>query len=126
MASQHQDSVVGHDEGQHHEGMTKRKIWRVFFYLLALTAVEFFIALVLVHGGVVEKGPVVNVVYIALTLLKAYYIIAYFMHLKFETFGFIMSVGIVFLFIIYFIALMLTEGGYLNTHYHAFPHWANP
>jgi len=121
-----QNHTVGHAEEQHHEGMTKRKIWQVFFYLLALTALEFFIALVLVHGGVIEKGMAVNVVYIALTLLKAYYIVAYFMHLKFETFGFIMSVAIVFLFIIYFIALMLTEGGYLNTHYHAFPHWANP
>jgi len=126
MASQHQDPVIGHEEGQHHEGMTKGKIWRVFFYLLALTALEFFIALVLVHGGVIEKTLAVNAVYIVLTLLKAYYIIAYFMHLKFETFGFIMSVGIVFVLIIYFIALMLTEGGYLNTHYHAFPHWGNP
>ncbi|HWL00598.1 MAG TPA: cytochrome C oxidase subunit IV family protein [Parapedobacter sp.] len=121
-----QDHIVEHAEGQHHEGMTKRKIWQVFFYLLALTALEFFIALVLVHGGVIEKSMTVNVVYIALTLLKAYYIVAYFMHLKFETFGFIMSVAVVFILIIYFIALMLTEGGYLNTHYHAFPHWANP
>src|SRR3546814_15617857 len=106
-----QDHTAEHAEGQHHEGMTKRKIWQVFFYLLALTALEFFIALVLVHGGVVEKGLGVTTVYIALTLVKAYYIIAYFMHLKFETFGFIMSVAIVFLFIIYFIALMLTVGG---------------
>src|SRR5690606_40402170 len=96
-----------HTEGQHQEGMTKGKIWRVFFYLLALTALEFFIALVLVHGGVIEKSMTVNVVYIVLTLVKAYYIVAYFMHLKFETFGFIMSVAIVFILIIYFIALML-------------------
>ena len=115
-----------HADGQHHEGMTKGKIWRVFFYLLALTALEFFIALVLVHGGVIEKSMSVNIVYIVLTLLKAYYIVAYFMHLKFETFGFILSVAISFLLIIYFIALMLTEGGYLHTHYNPFPHWANP
>jgi len=126
MDSQHHDHTVGHEEGQHHEDMTKGKIWRVFFYLLALTALEFFIALVLVHGGIIEKSLAVNVVYIVLTLLKAYYIIAYFMHLKFETFGFIMSVAIVFVLIIYFIALMLTEGGYLNTHYNPFPYWANP
>ncbi len=106
--------------------MSKGKIWRVFFYLLALTALEFFIALVLVHGGYVSKGLAVNTVYIVLTLVKAYYIVAYFMHLKFETFGFIMSVSIVFLFIIYFIVLMLTEGGYLNTHYNPSPFWPNP
>jgi len=126
MASQHHDHTAGHEEGQHHEGMTKGKIWRVFFYLLAITALEFFIALVLVHGGMVPKGLGVNMVYIVLTLLKAYYIVAYFMHLKFETFGFITSITIVFLFIVYFIALMLTEGGYLNTHYNAFPFWENP
>lgn len=121
-----QDHTVEHAEGQHHEGMTKRKIWRVFFYLLALTALEFFIALVLVHGGVVEKSLAVNMVYIALTLLKAYYIIAYFMHLKFETFGFITSIAITMVLIVYFITLMLTEGGYLHTHYNPFPYWANP
>ncbi len=125
MASQHHDPTVAHEE-EHHEGMTKGKIWRVFFYLLALTALEFFIALVLVHGGIVKKGLGVNIVYIALTLIKAYYIVAYFMHLKFETFGFITSITVVFLFIIYFIALMLTEGGYLNTHYNLFPFWENP
>ena len=126
MATQHHDHTVEHGEGQHHEGMSKGKIWRVFFYLLALTALEFFIALALVHGGVIEKSLTVNIVYIVLTLLKAYYIIAYFMHLKFETFGFITSVAISFLLIVYFIVLMLTEGGYLNTHYHSFPHWGNP
>ena len=122
--SQHHDHIVGQEEG-HHEGMTKGRIWRVFFYLLAITALEFFIALVLVHGGIVSKGLGVNMVYIALTLLKAYYIVAYFMHLKFETFGFIMSVAIVFLFIIYFIALMLTEGTYLHDHFNPFPFWPN-
>ncbi|WP_257666054.1 cytochrome C oxidase subunit IV family protein [Parapedobacter tibetensis] len=125
MASNH-DHTVGHEETAHHEGMTKGKIWRVFFYLLALTALEFFIALVLVHGGYVEKGLAVNITYIMLTLLKAYYIVAYFMHLKFETFGLIMSISVVFLFIIYFIALMLMEGTYLNTHYNPFPFWTTP
>ena len=126
MASQHQDYTVEHEEGQHHAGMTKRKIWTVFFYLLALTALEFFIALALVHGGVIEKSLTVNIIYIVLTLLKAYYIIAYFMHLKFEKFGFIVSVAISFVLIIYFITLMLTEGGYLNSHYNPFQHWDNP
>ncbi|SFB83042.1 Cytochrome c oxidase subunit IV [Parapedobacter composti] len=125
MVSQHNDTVE-HEGAEHHDGMTKGKIWRVFFYLLALTALEFFIALALVHGGVIEKGLGVNIVYIILTLLKAYYIVAYFMHLKYETFGFIMSITIVFLFIIYFIVLMLTEGTYLKSHYNPFPFWPNP
>ncbi len=126
MSSHHANNDT-HEAVAHHEaGMTKGKIWKVFFYLLALTALEFFIALVLVHPGVIQKSLAVNVVYIALTLLKAYYIVAYFMHLKFETFGFIMSVSIVFLFIIYLIVLMLIEGNFLFSHYHVYPWWPNP
>lgn len=123
--NQHDNSIQ--DGAVHHEpDMTKGKIWKVFFYLLALTALEFFIALALVHKGVIQKGLAVNVVYIVLTLIKAYYIVAYFMHLKFETFGFITSVCIVFLFIIYFIVLMLIEGNYLLTNYNEYPWWPNP
>src|SRR5690606_2563978 len=125
MASNH-DNIAAHEDAGHHEGMTKKKIWRVFFYLLALTALEFFIALVLVHGGIVAKGLAVNITYIILTLLKAYYIVAYFMHLKFETFGFIVSTTIVFIFIIYFIVLMLTEGAYMKSHFNPFSFWPNP
>lgn len=122
MAVNH-DHTVSEHEGGHDAGMTKGKIWKVFFYLLALTALEFFIALALVHAGHIEKSLMVNVVYIVLTLWKAYYIIAYFMHLKFETFGFILCVSLVFLLIVYLITLLLTEGAYLNIHYNAYPFW---
>src|SRR5690606_30239984 len=122
-ASNHHDNIAEHGGAAHHEGMTKKKIWRVFFYLLALTALEFFIALVLVHGGIVSKGLAVNITYIILTLVKAYYIVAYFMHLKFETFGFIMSTTVVLIFVIYLIALMLTEGAYMKSHFNPFSFW---
>lgn len=124
----HHNTATGHEVEEHHheEGMSKKKIWQVFFYLLALTALEFFIALALVHKGVLEKGAFVNTIYILLTIVKAYYIVAYFMHLKFEKFGFIICCSIVFLFIIYFIALMLIEGGYLLNHYNEYPWWPNP
>jgi len=118
-------TVAGHAHDEHHEGMSKGKIWRVFFYLLALTVLEFVIALGFVHGGIIEKGPLVNFIYITLTLIKAYYIIAYFMHLKFERFGFIMSVSAVFVLIIYFIILLLTEGAYLYLHNNEHMFWPN-
>jgi len=96
----HSNDTHGTTGVEHHEpDMTKGKIWKVFFYLLFLTALEFFIALALVHKGILEKGPFVNTVYIVLTLIKAYYIVAYFMHLKFEKAGFIMCCSIVFIFI---------------------------
>lgn len=98
------------------DAMTPNRIWKVFFYLLGLTALEFIIALVFVHGGIIAKGPFVISVYVVLTIIKAYYIIAYFMHLKFETKGFIMIAGLAMILLVYFIILLFTEGGYLMKH----------
>ena len=112
MATEHIDT---HDHAGEHEGMTKTKIWQVFFYLLGITALEFFIALVLIPKGYMGQG-VGNFSYIILTLVKAFYIVAYFMHLKFEKFAFKTSIIVSLLFIVYFIVLLLTEGAYLHIH----------
>lgn len=118
------DHTAAHDE--HHEGMDAKAIWRVFFVLLALTALEFLIALGFVHHwGILQKGMFVNIVYIILTLAKAYYIVAYFMHLKFEKSSFIVSTTIAFLFIIYFIVLMLIEGNFLLGAFQDHPIYPN-
>jgi cytochrome c oxidase subunit IV len=100
------------EHAHEHESMTKRKIWQVFFYLLGITALEFFIALYLIPKGIVSHG-VGNFAYILLTLVKAFYIVAYFMHLKFEKFAFKASIVLSLLFIVYFIVLMLIEGNYI-------------
>lgn len=120
----HHDNISAHDE--HHEGLDAKKIWSVFFILLALTALEFLIALGFVHHwGILQKGMLVNTIYIALTLVKAYYIVAYFMHLKFEKSGFIISSSIGFIFIVYFIVLMLTEGSHLFEAFQSHPIFQN-
>jgi|SRR5690554_1842873 len=94
--------------------MTKGKIWKVFFYLLGLTALEFLIALGFVETGLIEKGTAVIVVYIILTILKAYYIVAYFMHLKFEKKGMIIMLGMPLALLVYLIVLVFIEGQYLG------------
>lgn len=106
-----------HDEHAHgeHAGLDKKKIWQVFGILLAITVIEFIIALILIPKGLMSQH-VGNFVYIALTLLKAFYIVAYFMHLKYEKVGLQVSLTVVFVFIFYFIVLMLIEGGYLHLH----------
>lgn len=123
MSTHHENHGANTVAGTHEEGMSKGRIWKVFFILLFLTALEFFIALALVHKGVIPKNLTVNIVYIVLTLMKAYYIIAYFMHLKFEANSFITIVSVVFILIIYFIILMLIEGNYLLTEYNRYPWW---
>jgi len=101
-----------HDE---HVGLSKSKIWQVFFILLGITVVEFIIALVILPKHLVPHMAG-NIAYVLLTLLKAYYIVSFFMHLKFEKTGLQLSLGLAFIFIFYFIVLMLTEGGYLHIH----------
>ncbi len=120
----HDHTLDTHDA--HGAGMDKKAIWNVFFILLGLTGVEFLVALGFVHHwGIVEKGPMLYAFYVVLTLIKAYYIVAFFMHLKFEKKGFIISCSIVFIFIIYFIVLMLIEGDYLLEHFREHPIYPN-
>ena len=102
----------GHDD---HAGLSKGKIWKVFGILLLITVIEFIIALVFIPKGYMTQH-VGNYIYIALTLLKAFYIVAYFMHLKYEKLGLQLALTVSFVFIIYFIVLMLIEGGFLNIH----------
>lgn len=107
-----------HDQDEHageHQGMTKKKIWQVFFYLLGITALEFVIALYLIPKEIINQG-IGNFAYIALTLVKAFYIVAYFMHLKFEKLALKTGITISIIFIVYFIILMLTEGSYMHVH----------
>jgi caa(3)-type oxidase subunit IV len=97
-----------HVEGGEHDTMTRRKIWNVFFVLLGITTVEFIIALYLVPHGVLAPN-VANPVYIVLTLAKAFYIVAYFMHLKFERVGLVYSILVPILFIIGLILVLTNE-----------------
>lgn len=111
MSSEH----TNHEHASEHEGMSKSKIWQVFFYLLGITAIEFFIALYMIPKGMIGHG-LGNFIYIVLTLVKAFYIVAYFMHLKFEKFALKTGITVSLIFIIYFIVLMLIEGAYQFTH----------
>jgi cytochrome c oxidase subunit 4 len=101
-----------HGEGEHgdHEGMSKKRIWKVFGILLLITCVEFFIALAISphYPGAIWINPA----YIILTLFKAYFIIAFFMHLKFEKTGLILAIIIPVLFIIGLILVLTNESHY--------------
>jgi len=97
-----------HHEGGEHETMTKKSIWNVFFILLGITVVEFFIALVIVPGHP-EYLRFANPAYIVLTLAKAFFIVAYFMHLKFEKIGLALAIIVPILFIIGLILVLTNE-----------------
>ena len=96
------------EHAKEHEGMSKKRIWNVFFVLLGITCVEFFIALYLVPRGHMTYHSA-NPIYIVLTLLKAFYIVGYFMHLKFEKLGLVFAVIVPVLFIIGLILVLTNE-----------------
>lgn len=98
-------------EHEDHEGMSKGRIWKVFFILLGITCVEFIIALYLApHYHIPSHW--INPIYIVLTLFKAFYIVAYFMHLKFEKIGLALAIIVPILFIIGLILVLTNESHY--------------
>ncbi|MCX6351129.1 MAG: cytochrome C oxidase subunit IV family protein [Bacteroidetes bacterium] len=99
------------EQGLHEIHSTKKEIWKVFFILLAITLLEFLIALTPSIKHSMSKGTVI-VVYLFLTLLKAFYIVGYFMHLRHEKMNMAYTILIPFMFIIYFVTLMILEGKY--------------
>jgi cytochrome c oxidase subunit 4 len=108
MSSETTDIHAEHAE--HGETMTKKKIWKVFYILLGITAIEFLIAL-----GIAPHYPGahwVNPIYIVLTLFKAFYIVGYFMHLKFEKLDMALAIIVPVLFIIGLILVLTNESHY--------------
>ena len=97
-----------------HAAMSKGRIWKVFFILLALTGLEFIIALG-IPETMLARTPR-NIIYVILTLAKAYYIVAFFMHLKFEKTALILIISLSFILVVYLIILVLIEGQYLHVH----------
>ncbi len=105
------ETTTVHAEHGEHESMTKGRIWKVFFILLGITCVEFFIALFLApHYGIPSHW--INPIYIVLTLFKAFYIVAFFMHLKFEKIGLAVAIIVPILFIIGLILVLTNESHY--------------
>lgn len=89
-----------------------KRIWFVFWILLGITSLEFLIAFI--------KGPLgiphllVVSVFVGLTIFKAFYIVADFMHLRHEVKALIWSIILPLTFVVWFIVAMLTEGDYTH------------
>ena len=82
-----------------------RHIWMIALVLGAVTAVEFIFAFTL------ERGALLVSIFISLTLVKAFYIVSEFMHLKHEVKSLIWSILIPTIFIVWLVIALLVEGG---------------
>lgn len=103
--------MAQHVEVQHNEVVDVPKpntgwIWKTFWVLVAITAVEFLIAFTM------PATTLRNSIYIVLTIFKAFFIVGEFMHLKHETKGLIWTIMIPTALLIWLLVALITEGSY--------------
>jgi cytochrome c oxidase subunit IV len=82
-----------------------RRLWKIAAILGIVTAIEFFLAFTM------PRGILLYSVFIGLTLIKAFYIVSEFMHLKYEVKSLIWSIMIPVILVIWLIVALLAEGG---------------
>jgi cytochrome c oxidase subunit 4 len=88
-----------------------KEIWLTFWILFAVTAVEFLIAFTS------DSKPFRLITFILLTFVKAFFIVANFMHLRHEVKALIWSVVLPTLFIVWLVIALIYEGGsILSSH----------
>ncbi|GAB2783166.1 hypothetical protein GCM10027275_28820 [Rhabdobacter roseus] len=83
----------------------RKKIWRTFWILSGVTALEFLIAFTL-HAGLLKVS-----IFIGLTIVKAFYIVGEFMHLKHEVKSLIWSILLPCIFVVWLLIALIWEGG---------------
>jgi cytochrome c oxidase subunit IV len=86
-----------------------KRIWKIFWILLAITVAEVIMGMFFSHQ--MPKG-LVNFFFLALTILKAGYIVSVFMHLGDEFKGFLVTVLIPLVLFVWFIIAFLADGGF--------------
>jgi cytochrome c oxidase subunit IV len=84
-------------------------IWRTFWILLGITLVELTLAFLHLYAGFLSKY-VLNGIFLILTLAKAFYIVAEFMHLGHEIKNLIMTIVFPLLIFVWFIIAFLWDG----------------
>lgn len=96
-----------YDHSTHSGQMDKpqtKTIWKTFWILLGITALEFIVAL-----GLDFSTGLKAAIFIGMTFIKAFYIVAEFMHLKHETKVLMWSIVLPFIFIIWLTVALLVE-----------------
>ena len=86
-----------------------KEVWRCFWILFFLT-----IADVIIYFAWQPPNTMRHITFILLGIVKAFYIVGTFMHLKYEKMNLILSIIVPMLFVIWFVAWMIFEGGKLG------------
>ncbi|MCK9480622.1 MAG: cytochrome C oxidase subunit IV family protein [Bacteroidia bacterium] len=83
----------------------KKEVWMVFWVLLFLTLID------VVLYFTFKPSNLRNYTFIALGLLKGFYIVGTFMHLKYEVKNLVLTILLPLILVVYLIALVIHEGG---------------
>lgn len=123
--SEFHDDYPQYELMAHHseeEGKVKRrKLWNVFWIMLAITIVELIIGSYASNLGLLSddrtSGELLKVIFIGLTIAKAFYIVFSFMHLGHEKKMMKYSILAPYLiFILYLIYIIIAEAIYCGIH----------
>lgn len=103
--------MAHHEDNEHEPGVIPankehiKKIWVTAAILGIVTAIEFIIAFTL------PNSTLRIAIFIGLTVVKAFYIVAEFMHLRHEMKALIWSILIPTIFVVWMLIAFLIEGG---------------
>ncbi|RPD95994.1 cytochrome C oxidase subunit IV [Aureibaculum marinum] len=116
-----------HNQEHEHESHVGL-IWKVFGFLSLITIIEVVLGIIKpdsLHLGKFLGTSYLNLIFIILTLVKAYGIAWYFMHLKDEKTSFRRAIVWTGVFLIcYLSTLVLIEGNYIGDVMREFTRWS--
>jgi cytochrome c oxidase subunit 4 len=104
---EHTHTGAAHDDHGHDAGT--KGIWKTFWILLAITVFEVGLAFAYLEWDFMPR-LLLNSIFVCLTILKAFFIVAEFMHLRSEIKNLIMTILIPLLLFIWFIIAFLADG----------------
>ena len=87
-----------------------RKLWKIAIILGIITSIEFCMAYTM------PRGLLLYAAFVGLTIVKAFYIVSEFMHLRYEVKSLIWSILLPMLLVVWLIIALLAEGGSIFTN----------
>lgn len=85
-----------------------KELWKTFWILLGITVLDFIIYFVMPSSGIR------NFIFIFFGIVKAYYIVGAFMHLKHEKLNLALIIVVPMIFVVGLVMGLLAEGGYIS------------
>ena len=98
-----------HDVNSEESKSQVKRIWKIFWILLVITIAEVIMGMFFSHS---IPRAVANFFFLLLTIIKAGYIVAVFMHLGDELKNFMVTVLVPLVLFVWFIIAFLADGGF--------------